>query len=912
MDNAGIMNSAAKGRGTWICLTLLLVTFGGLPSTDSGTCAHAADPTRPVRSQADTRPVRVDSLERRDSRSTFVVQGQKQRVVSFVFGSRSPNEAADANPAGKQPAPTHSILTDSDAPMPETNHAPSPPAVGMASKPVKSSPRRSEVPIAIPAPQEVGTQPTASDALLSSESILTVSPLQEIWAQQDASAAKAQSLSLNESDSDSQEHASEPDGDLLLLEHQTEQEHELAGPSVLVQTQDAVQPSLEFGPMEVESAVPGQSPELLPVPTEEQSEPEASVTRQNPFELLRGSLPEVPPEAFSPSDRPLNNQRQLPGVQDPTLQDSMFQSPRLQDPTLQNSGLQDPLPQGLLPLNNAQLKEPALPLRQQPIPQSKNPIWVAKIKFPALRYLKQTELSLEEAIYNALQFSPEIEILRTEVGIREAEIVRQQATFNWNTFLESSWDERSVPVGSDLEGVTNRLVNHRLANRFGGLKRNELGGNLRLAQELGIEDSNSQFFNPQNQGTARLAVEYEQPLLQGAGRLVNTSLINIAIADASASQEELIAGLQTHILDVVTAYWELVARRGEFVIQKELYEQALETAAIISNRVHLDINPVQSARSEARLGGRRTEMMQAEYAVVFAQEKLLRLIFGPLFPQSVNAEIIPSSEMLGPLRDVNMELETQSALQNRPEIRRSIQFIRRSSVQQGVAKNQLLPALGLVLSLSNQGLRGDRALGGAINDQWSIGDPTYGIGLAYAFPVGNRAAKANWRQAELRVAQFQREFDKVVADVVLEVRNAGHNIEFTGNQREATRSVAVLANRELSLLQTRTELLVDGADVGVSTLRISLTLKIAWRPPSWALSNPVRTTLWLNSSCSVPRVLYFVRVRCLRRRQPSLFGPIGNSINRHTSWDCSLPAFTCMQPTANSAASFLGNAPQFR
>ena len=285
---------------------------------------------------------------------------------------------------------------------------------------------------------------------------------------------------MNESDSDSQEHASEPDGDLLLPKHETEQEHELAGPSVLVQTQYAVQPSLEFGPMEVESAelesaVPGQSPELLPAPTDEQSRAEASVTRQNPFEQLRDSLPEVPPEAFSPSDRPLNNQRQLPEVQDPTLQDSMFPNPSLQDPTLRNSGLQDPLPQGLLPLNNAPLGESALPLRQQAVPQSKNPIWVAKIKFPSLRYTRQTELSLEEAIYNALQFSPEIEVLRTEVGIREAEIVRQQATFNWNTFLESSWDERSVPVGSDLEGVTNRLVNHRLANRFGGLKRNELG-----------------------------------------------------------------------------------------------------------------------------------------------------------------------------------------------------------------------------------------------------------------------------------------------------------------------------------------------------------------------------------------------------------------------------------------------------
>lgn len=442
------------------------------------------------------------------------------------------------------------------------------------------------------------------------------------------------------------------------------------------------------------------------------------------------------------------------------------------------------------------------------------PQWVGQIQFAMLRYGSHTDLNLQDAIYTAIQFSPEIEILRADVGISQAEITKQQAGFDWGTFVQSNWDEKNVPVSSTLDGTFARLENHTLANSLGVTRRNSLGGNIKLAQDLGLADSNSQFFNPQNQANARLGLDLQQPLLQGAGLLTTRSRINIAIVNAAATQEQFIGGLQAHILNVIQAYWELSAARGQFVIAKRSYERALETATVVSNRVHLDVGPVQSARSEATLGARRAALMRNEYAVVLAQEKLLRLMFGQSFRENVNTEVIPTSSMVGPSRNVDMDLELQLGLQCRPEVRQSLQVIKRTSIEQGVARNQLLPLLGLTMSVSNKGLRGNNGLGSAFDDQFNFSNPTYGVGVAYALPVGNRAARANLRQAQMRLVRFQKEFETVVSNVALDIRNACHNVANATQQREATAQAMKLVERELNVLKSRAELLLDGDNVG--------------------------------------------------------------------------------------------------
>ena len=261
------------------------------------------------------------------------------------------------------------------------------------------------------------------------------------------------------------------------------------------------------------------------------------------------------------------------------------------------------------------------------------PQWLGQIQFAMLRYGSHTDLTLEDAIYTAIQYSPEIEILRADVTISQAEITKQQAGFDWGNFIQSNWDERNVPVGSNLDGAFNRLENHTLANKLGITKRTSRGGNVTVGQNLGFADSNSAFFNPQNQANAQLALEYQQPLLQGAGLLTNFSRINIAVANAAVSQEQFVAGLQTHILNVIQAYWDLAAARGEFIVLKRSYDRALETATVVSNRVHLDVGPVQSARSEATLGARRAALLRSEFTVVLAQEKTAAIDVWSVLPR---------------------------------------------------------------------------------------------------------------------------------------------------------------------------------------------------------------------------------------------------------------------------------------
>jgi outer membrane protein TolC len=317
------------------------------------------------------------------------------------------------------------------------------------------------------------------------------------------------------------------------------------------------------------------------------------------------------------------------------------------------------------------------------------PQWLGQIHFAMLRYGSHTDLNLQDAIYTAIQFSPELEILRADVGISQAEITKQRAGF--------------------------------------------------------------------------------------------------AFLNAAATQEQFIGGLQAHILNVIRAYWDLATARGRFVVLKRSYDRAHETATVVSNRIHLDVGPVQSARSEATLGARRAALLSSEYAVVLAQEKLLRLMFGQYICEIVNTEVIPTSSMIGPSRIVDMELELQLGLQCRPEVRQSLQVVKRTSIEQGVARNQLLPLLGLTM------------------------------------PVGNRVAKANLRQAQIRLVRFQKEFETVVSNITLEIRNACHNVANTTQQRDATAQAMNLVERELHVLKSRAELLLDGDNVGPLYLEDLLT-----------------------------------------------------------------------------------------
>ena len=379
--------------------------------------------------------------------------------------------------------------------------------------------------------------------------------------------------------------------------------------------------------------------------------------------------------------------------------------------------------------------------------------WLHAIGQPMLSYSDQRPLSVSEAVDIAIRYAPEIEVVRAETGIRRSEITRQQAEFDWNRFVELTWDETSLPISSTLDGANDRLRNQDLVASAGLGKVGRSGGRWNVRQGIGFSDSNSQFFQPRNQANAILAIELTQPLLQGAGVEVNTALIRTAQTDAMIGQEQFVETLQNHATSVITAYWELFQKRGEYLVARRSHQRAQETARVVNRRTQLDVSPVQQSRANATLAARHAAMIGTELSVVLAQEKLLRLMYGAQFNAHAMSELLPVTPVDVSPVSIDMDLDVHLAMQNRPEIRQSINQIKIASIQQGVAQNRLLPLLGLTLSVSNRGLRGDRQWSDAFVDQWNTGEPTFGVGFEYELPVGNRAARSNHRQTVFRINQ---------------------------------------------------------------------------------------------------------------------------------------------------------------
>ena len=105
-------------------------------------------------------------------------------------------------------------------------------------------------------------------------------------------------------------------------------------------------------------------------------------------------------------------------------------------------------------------------------------------------------------------------------------------------------------VGSVLTGASGRYKNNQFTTAAGLKRRTQVGGLVEASQQIGIQDTNSAFFQPNPQGTSRLKLSYTHPLLRGNGVLYNVSLSCLAMVDTSIAEAEFSRQMQTHLTEV--------------------------------------------------------------------------------------------------------------------------------------------------------------------------------------------------------------------------------------------------------------------------------------------------------------------------------------------------------------------------
>ncbi len=182
--------------------------------------------------------------------------------------------------------------------------------------------------------------------------------------------------------------------------------------------------------------------------------------------------------------------------------------------------------------------------------------------------------------------------------------MKSQAAFDVHAFMESKFDRQSDPTGNVLEtGGPSRLRQGDFGYSAGLRKRTPLGGSWEVSQRVGLRDSNSRFFSPEQQGNSRLSLSFDQPLLNGFGKPYNSALIVLADIDTSVAMDQTSVALQSHLIQIFEAYWELYLQRS-VLVQKQLnLRRAQVVLEQLTPRREVDALESQILRAASR-GGR--------------------------------------------------------------------------------------------------------------------------------------------------------------------------------------------------------------------------------------------------------------------------------------------------------------------
>jgi outer membrane protein TolC len=393
-------------------------------------------------------------------------------------------------------------------------------------------------------------------------------------------------------------------------------------------------------------------------------------------------------------------------------------------------------------------------------------------------------ITIEQLTLDTLQHSLQIKILAADVHEVRNRSGVARAQFDWRSFIESSWRDANQPVGSTLDtGDSNGFLRtHDFSYQMGVRKKNRLGGEFQVGQQYRLENSNSSFFSPAQQGTATLQLTYDQPLLRGGGRLVQEGMVVVTQLRADAARDSTLKGIQDHLLSVYDAYWSLWNARAKLIKLREAHSRAEEILRVLHVREKVDGEREPILRTESALALRRTALIQAEREVLNRQARLRLLVNSPLFQDLQSVELLPLDQpwVATPLPALTEAFD--DAVRHRPDVSQALLNVKSGGIERDIAQHELLPELSLVLESYVRGLQGDFNVGGAFKSQFREGDPTYSVALEFEAPWYNRAARAElqrrrWVLQRLR-DEFQLALETVWLDVDMALRDA------TTSQRE--------------------------------------------------------------------------------------------------------------------------------
>jgi outer membrane protein TolC len=355
-------------------------------------------------------------------------------------------------------------------------------------------------------------------------------------------------------------------------------------------------------------------------------------------------------------------------------------------------------------------------------------------------------------------------------------------------------------------------------------------------------------FNPYV--TSALNFQITQPLLKNGWLFANRAPLMIARRNLDQSRANFAAEVNNNVLQAVGQYWSVVEARGNLEVARSSMDAAEATYKHDKRALELGaLPPLDIYRSESQVASRRVQVIQGEYALKQAEDKL-RLTIGadqdPYF-EALDLELTEKPEPEGELRTIDTGAALQLALTKRPEFDAAHAALANDQTRIRLAHNHLLPELDLTGAYTSNGLGGTQFTGAgrkttssSLNQLFGFTYPTYYAQLSLSLPLKNRGAKAEMGSALVSRRSDLYNERQIREQVTLDVSNAVHQLEQAKLSIAAGKEALDLAKKTMAaeqrkydlgsetiffVLEAQTEL--AGAELGLLQAEVNYQLAVA-------------------------------------------------------------------------------------
>lgn len=430
------------------------------------------------------------------------------------------------------------------------------------------------------------------------------------------------------------------------------------------------------------------------------------------------------------------------------------------------------------------------------------------------------KISLPETIKSTVRNSNQIAAFGDLPAIRGTAIQEARGRFVPEFYAEASRrKENETATSVAIAPGSNRAIDRTDEVEFGVRSRLLTGGEISVSQRFSTTDSNRITYIPGEQSRSLTTIALVQPLLRGSGVGTNDAPRRIATLDTGIATEEFRRQSEAHLMEVERAYWNLYVARSVYVQKRHLAGHGRRLADQVSGRIDIDADPVLVSRAGSLAQQWAAETVRAKAAMDNAEFRLAALVNDPrLGPNGV--EVVPSSAPNGALPSLRTNDAIEDIFVNRPELQQAILQYEAALIREGMAANQALPELDLVLEVSSEG----GANGSGFSDAFSNRDGGSGnlAGIKFSVPLGFDERDARYKRRRIETIQQERQVLNVVSTILLEVDVSANEYVVACNDLIAQRRSLNAALTSLNAVQNRWDQGVGG-ESGIALLSVLLS-----------------------------------------------------------------------------------------